>query len=170
MADGDQKPIEQVKIGDDVVASDPQTGVTGAKVVTAAVTTPDDEDFTDLSLQDGQASTNAGSGQDATLTTTWHHPFWSVTSGRWEEASSLQVGERLQQPDETAVTVNGVRNYHQQALTYNLTVADFHTYYVLAGATPVLVHNSDCGPEMTGVKTRSAPPHRSAPPEPAPPA
>ncbi|MFE0085891.1 hypothetical protein, partial [[Kitasatospora] papulosa] len=28
--------------------------------------------------------------------------------------------------------------------TYNLTVEDFHTYYVLAGATPVLVHNSNC--------------------------
>jgi hypothetical protein len=29
---------------------------------------------------------------------------------------------------------------------YNLTVADLHTYYVLAGATPVLVHNSGgCG-------------------------
>ena len=26
---------------------------------------------------------------------------------------------------------------------YNLTVADLHTYYVLAGNTPVLVHNSD---------------------------
>jgi len=26
---------------------------------------------------------------------------------------------------------------------YNLTVADLHTYYVLAGTTPVLVHN--CG-------------------------
>ncbi|GAB2833496.1 hypothetical protein GCM10022221_35490 [Actinocorallia aurea] len=27
---------------------------------------------------------------------------------------------------------------------YNLTVAGYHTYYVLAGSTPVLVHN--CGP------------------------
>ncbi|WP_280725405.1 hypothetical protein [Kitasatospora sp. MAA4] len=31
-----------------------------------------------------------------------------------------------------------------EADRYNLTVADLHTYYVLAGATPVLVHNS-CG-------------------------
>jgi hypothetical protein len=28
----------------------------------------------------------------------------------------------------------------------NLTVADIHTYYVLAGNTPVLVHNDGCGP------------------------
>lgn len=30
---------------------------------------------------------------------------------------------------------------------YNLTVADLHTYYVLAGDTPVLVHNVGCGVE-----------------------
>ncbi|MEV0119500.1 hypothetical protein AB0H77_40650 [Streptomyces sp. NPDC050844] len=27
---------------------------------------------------------------------------------------------------------------------HNLTVADLHTYYVMAGDTPVLVHNSNC--------------------------
>jgi hypothetical protein len=27
---------------------------------------------------------------------------------------------------------------------YNLTVKDLHTYYVLAGQTPVLVHNAGC--------------------------
>ncbi|GHA77620.1 hypothetical protein GCM10010345_94030 [Streptomyces canarius] len=31
---------------------------------------------------------------------------------------------------------------------YNLTVSDLHTYYVLAGETPVLVHNSNCGPSL----------------------
>lgn len=37
---------------------------------------------------------------------------------------------------------------------YNLTVERLHTYYVLAGATPVLVHNSGglCGP---GLRTAS---------------
>ena len=29
---------------------------------------------------------------------------------------------------------------------YNLTVDDIHTYYVLAGSTPVLVHNTPCKP------------------------
>ncbi len=28
-------------------------------------------------------------------------------------------------------------------MTYDLTVADLHTYYVEAGTTPVLVHNDD---------------------------
>ncbi|GAA3246616.1 hypothetical protein GCM10020256_74360 [Streptomyces thermocoprophilus] len=33
---------------------------------------------------------------------------------------------------------------------YNLTVADLHTYYVLAGTTPVLVHNAGECP-ITGI-------------------
>lgn len=42
------------------------------------------------------------------------------------------------------VIVTGNRPYTQHARTYNLTVDDLHTYYVLAGETPVLVHNSNC--------------------------
>lgn len=34
--------------------------------------------------------------------------------------------------------------YSQTRRVHNLTVADIHTYYVLARATPVLVHNSNC--------------------------
>jgi hypothetical protein len=30
-------------------------------------------------------------------------------------------------------------------VTCNVTVDGLHTYYVVAGDTPVLVHNSDCG-------------------------
>ncbi|MEV6022155.1 hypothetical protein [Streptomyces sp. NPDC052036] len=40
-----------------------------------------------------------------------------------------------------AVTVARVRNYVTHFPTYNLTVNELHTYYVLAGSTPVLVHN-----------------------------
>nr|WP_241269272.1 HINT domain-containing protein [Streptomyces chrestomyceticus] len=34
------------------------------------------------------------------------------------------------------------RAFDQRARTYNLTVDGIHTYYVLAGDTPILVHNS----------------------------
>lgn len=40
--------------------------------------------------------------------------------------------------------VTGNAAYTQHARTYKLTAADLHTYYVLAGDTPVLVHNSTC--------------------------
>nr|WP_308405337.1 hypothetical protein [Streptomyces rugosispiralis] len=37
------------------------------------------------------------------------------------------------------------RHFTKLQRTYDLTVSRIHTYYVLAGATPVLVHNSNCG-------------------------
>jgi hypothetical protein len=40
----------------------------------------------------------------------------------------------------------------RDAKAYNLTTTATHTYYVLAGDTPVLVHNTGCGriPWVTG--------------------
>ncbi|WP_369015981.1 hypothetical protein [Actinocrinis puniceicyclus] len=35
-----------------------------------------------------------------------------------------------------------VHSYTAKVVTYNLTVDELHTYYVLAGTTPVLVHNA----------------------------
>lgn len=43
--------------------------------------------------------------------------------------------------------IQSVRNYPYAVTTHNLTVSFLHTYYVLAGTTPVLVHN--CGGEIT---------------------
>jgi hypothetical protein len=35
-----------------------------------------------------------------------------------------------------------VHNFHRHQTTYDLTVGTLHTYYVLAGATSILVHNT----------------------------
>ncbi|MFF2845091.1 putative toxin [Streptomyces sp. NPDC058001] len=45
----------------------------------------------------------------------------------------------------TRVQVAALTRWTQQATVYNLTVAELHTYYVLAGLTPVLVHNAGGG-------------------------
>jgi hypothetical protein len=34
----------------------------------------------------------------------------------------------------------------RQAVVHNLTVADLHTYFVVVGDAPTLVHNKSCGP------------------------
>ncbi|WP_397428956.1 hypothetical protein [Pseudofrankia sp. BMG5.37] len=47
-------------------------------------------------------------------------------------------------PTATRRQVSGLEpGTSRQAPAYNLTVTDLHTYYVLAGKTPVLVHNTD---------------------------
>jgi hypothetical protein len=46
-------------------------------------------------------------------------------------------------------TVVATRTWKQVRTVYNLTVDGVHTYYVLAGDTPGLVHNADCGPNWS---------------------
>ncbi|MFF3069701.1 polymorphic toxin-type HINT domain-containing protein [Kitasatospora sp. NPDC057936] len=141
MGDGSAKPIGEIKAGDTVTATDPQTGQTASKPVTYKIVTPDDTSFTDLTLA---ASGHAGEpGQTTTLTSTSHHPYWDDTTQRWTEAADLGVGHRLSTADHGFVVVAAKHTYASQPQPAdNLTVADVHTYYVLAGTTPVLVHNA----------------------------
>ncbi|MFC7219750.1 hypothetical protein ACFQLX_16495 [Streptomyces polyrhachis] len=46
----------------------------------------------------------------------------------------------------------GIEQWTTSTSVRNLTVSDLHTYYVLAGSTPVLVHNSGpfCGVPVGG--------------------
>ncbi|MFE5522523.1 ricin-type beta-trefoil lectin domain protein [Streptomyces virginiae] len=139
LANGTSKPIEQLAVGDEVQAADPETDETGAKTVTATIYTEDDKKYTDVSVQ-----TDDGV---KTITTTDHHPFWSETDQAWKNAGDLKPGENLRTDDGATVAVAATRTYETFNKTYNLTVADLHTYYVLAGAIPLLVHNCDIGGE-----------------------
>ncbi|KOV76105.1 hypothetical protein ADL01_16825 [Streptomyces sp. NRRL WC-3618] len=136
MSDGKTKNIEEVKVGDQVTATDPETGETGARNVTRLIVTDSDKRFNELTLdtRDGPEK----------LTATHEHPFWVPSLGQWVAAGSLAPDMTLRTPDGTTVTVLANRSYSDHVRTYNLTVDDLHTYYVLAGETPVLVHNSNC--------------------------
>ncbi|MCF4135968.1 RHS repeat-associated core domain-containing protein [Streptomyces sp. Tue 6430] len=135
MADGTTKDIEDIELGDKVQATDPETGETGPREVTRLIRTEDDKHFNELSIatEDGIQL----------LTATHEHPFWSPSQHDWVEAGNLTSGMTLLTDDGDTVIVTANRPYTQHARTYNLTVDDLHTYYVLAGETPVLVHNSN---------------------------
>lgn len=130
------RPIEQVRAGDHVLATDPETGTTGPRRVDATIFTPDDRDFTDITLDQ-----TAGGGA---LTATDHHPFWSENDRQWKNAGELAAQDVLRTPDGGSARVNAVRRWTGLTPAYNLTVNELHTYYVMAGETPVLVHNSSC--------------------------
>ncbi|WNZ10970.1 polymorphic toxin-type HINT domain-containing protein [Streptomyces sp. 11x1] len=136
MADGSTKDIEDVEVGDEVLATDPETGETGAREVTRLIVTENDKHFNELSI-----ATEDGVEQ---LTATHEHPFWSPSERDWIEARDLRAGMTLRTDEGDTVVVTGNRAFDRHARTYNFTVADLHTYYVLAGETPVLVHNSSC--------------------------
>ena len=134
LADRTTKPIAEVRIGDRVLATDPETGATRAKDVTALHKHTDTE-LVDLSIK-------TKSGGSAIVHTTAHHPFWSQKRKKWVEAASLTVHEKLAAPIPLASpAVDAVHSFTGSEVMYNLTIADIHTYYVLAGNTPVLVHN-----------------------------
>ncbi|WP_380284048.1 polymorphic toxin-type HINT domain-containing protein [Kitasatospora purpeofusca] len=148
LADGNTKPIGDITAGDQVLATDPQTNTTSAETVLNTIVTPDDTLFTDLTLT---LTTATGS---STLTSTQHHPYWDTTTSRWTPAADLQPGHTLLSDDGTTVTLQSVRNYELPPTeARDLTVSNLHTYYVLVGTTPVLVHNNDknvlgCGPAL----------------------
>jgi len=127
MADGTSRPISKVMAGDHVLATNPETGETAPEKVTQVWVHADT--LVHLRVAGG------------TVTTTEDHLFWNESDRRWEQARDL-ANDRL-------LTATGVdaraealvwRTAHEET-AYNLTVAAIHTYYVLAGPTPVLVHN-----------------------------
>ena len=144
MADGSSKDIEDVDLGDEVLATDPETGETAPKKVTRLIRTEGDKYFNELSI-----ATEDGIEK---LTATHEHPFWSPSQKDWVPAGQLEPGMTLRTDEGRTVIVTGNRSFTKQARTYNPTVDGLHTYYVLAGETPVLVHNSGpCGPAKGAV-------------------
>ncbi|MEU1439680.1 toxin C-terminal domain-containing protein, partial [Streptomyces sp. NPDC005786] len=136
LADGRAVPIEAVRAGDRVEATDPAGGLTRARRVERLITTYDDKDFTRLVVRTA--------GGPAALTATDTHPFWVVGQRGWTDAGDITPGMELRSPDGSVLSVAGVSRYTQRRTTHDLTVNGLHTYYVLAGQTPVLVHNDNC--------------------------
>ncbi|MEV6601717.1 polymorphic toxin-type HINT domain-containing protein [Actinoplanes sp. NPDC051346] len=135
MADGTKKPIEKVKPKDKVLATDPVTGKTKVRAVLATYINLDTE-FTDLTVTAG--------GRSSQLQTTTNHPFWSNSRRAWVNAAQLRAEESLRTSAGGSLTILAVSPpYTSAKLMYDLTVAFTHTYYVIAGSTPVLVHNCD---------------------------
>ncbi|MFI7658635.1 RHS repeat-associated core domain-containing protein [Micromonospora parva] len=147
MADGTTKKIGEVQAGDLVQATDPHTGVTAAKAVTRVHLNRDSQLTTLVVL--------LPTGATADVETTWEHPIWSVSRGVWVDAAELVPGETLRSSAGDEVRIASVRNYTGAQYMHNLTISDIHTYYVMAGDTPVLVHNTNgCG--LPGLAVNSA--------------
>ena len=135
LADGTSRAIEDIRVGDRIAAGDPRTGRTVPRRVTDTFTTEDDRDFTRITITTGHGP--------ATITATDDHPFWVEGDRRWKAAGDLRVGDELRTANGTGVAVTEVRDQQGPRRTHDLTVSGPHTYHVLAGATPVLVHNDD---------------------------
>ncbi|MFJ3974824.1 RHS repeat-associated core domain-containing protein [Streptomyces sp. NPDC090021] len=133
LSDGSTKKIEDVEIGDRVATTDLISGETVTREVVATIVTEDDKNFVDLTV-------NSGSG-DASLVSTVTHPFWVEAEQRFVDAGDLRPRMVLRTPAGATVELSGMRFFNEVRRTHDLTIDDIHAYYVLAGTTPLLVHN-----------------------------
>ncbi|MFJ9917432.1 polymorphic toxin-type HINT domain-containing protein [Actinacidiphila glaucinigra] len=125
-----------MKKGDKVEAADPDTGKHREGHTVTAALVNHDYDLIDVAIRQAD-------GAVTTLHTTAKHPFWNDTRHMWVPAGKLKAGDALNTVDNTQVHVVKVKIRPGDRDMYNLTVANLHTYYVLAGRTPVLVHNNN---------------------------
>ncbi|MFD9284458.1 RICIN domain-containing protein [Streptomyces mirabilis] len=130
MADGSRRPISQVDVGDRLTAMDPATGRLQTRQVTDTFK-HDTQRLVAITVADG-----------GKLASTAGHKFYVVDRG-WTLVSDLRVGDRLRTPDGSVHPVTALldRSGLTPRAVYDLTVDDLHTFFVLAGATPILVHN-----------------------------
>lgn len=138
MVDGSTKPIKAVRIGEKVLATDPVAGRTEARLVDDVLIGASEKHLVEITVDtDGNAGDATG-----TVTATEGHPFWLGDQRGWTRAGEIEPGAMLRTSAGTWVQVVKTREWTAVQQVFNLTVADIHTYYVVAGTTPVLVHNA----------------------------
>ncbi|MGN5635897.1 polymorphic toxin-type HINT domain-containing protein [Streptomyces sp. AC154] len=84
------------------------------------------------------------------------HPFWVPELRKWIKAGDLQAGQWLRTSAGTHVQITAVSHYTKRQRTHDLTIEDVHTYYVLTGAKPVLVHNCNVNLATSGPREADA--------------
>jgi hypothetical protein len=128
-------PIEEITVGDLVVAHDPETGETALKEVVNTFV----NEVTELIhiVVNGEE-----------IVCTKEHPFYSPVEG-WVAASDLRAGDILATL-EGKCTVERVWNetLETPVSVYNFEVTEFHTYYV--SVSIILVHNKCTADKSAG--------------------
>ncbi|ELS57260.1 golvesin C-terminal-like domain-containing protein [Streptomyces viridochromogenes] len=138
MADGSTKNIEDLKEGEYVLASDPETGNLQARQITDTRSHKGQKHLVTLTVDPD------GKDKPSKITATAEHPFWLPDYGRWVDAGDLAPGMWLQTAAGTWVQITAIDEAHRTQRVHNLTVDGQHTYYVAAGGAAVLVHNAGC--------------------------
>jgi RHS repeat-associated protein len=148
LANGTYKAIENIKIGDKVEAADPKTGKNRTEPVIAAFGGINYTNLIKITVDtDGKNGHHVG-----IVIASEHHKFWNPTNHTWIRADHLKPTTTLRTPTGKAVRVLRATPQPGHPTVHDLTIADLHTYYVEAGTTPVLVHNSGpfCGTPIGG--------------------
>lgn len=160
LADGTNRPISQLRGGDQVWSTNPASGQSGPQTV-QAVLVNHDTNLLDLTI------TNAA-GASSVINTTSGHPFYSPNRADstttalaasttpnqdygpgWTEAKDLRPGDALYTPNGAAAQVKSATPVAGDADMWDLTVETTHTFYITTPTASVLVHNCPvAGPDL----------------------
>lgn len=121
--------IENIKAGDKVISTDPETFETAEKTVVETYVREDSK-LIHLVINDEE------------IITTETHPFY-VTNRGFVNAGELKIGDELLDSNGNVLLVENfaVELTDEPTTVYNFQVEDFHTYY--AGQNSILVHNAN---------------------------
>ena len=133
------QPIETLKTGDLVLAKDVVTGEIAYKKITDLIRRHDRIIW--------KVVVETEDKQTDVFETTDDHPWWIPAQG-WVTTEGLAAGMDATTADGRTITITSVTETTRLDATYNITVADFETYFV--GKQRVLVHN--CKDAANGVK------------------
>ena len=120
------RPIAQVRIGEQVLGYDEESGTLDYYPVMGVWAHLDPEVW-ELTV-DGEL-----------IETTANHPFYATGEG-WTPAGALEIGDEIQRANGGSGALEAVDVVAVPQTMYNLTVAEAHTYFVGAGGW--LVHNA----------------------------
>ncbi len=126
------RPIEDIKIGDKVLAYDEQSGVLKAEAVIDLIR-PQPKPTYALMFR-GEL------GEEEAFQATADHP-WLSKASQWIATDHLKLGDRIESATGEAFTLVTIALSGKIEHTYNLEVKDLHTF--LVGNNHLVVHN-DC--------------------------
>nr|WP_253298428.1 polymorphic toxin-type HINT domain-containing protein [Paenibacillus sp. MSJ-34] len=116
LTDEGEKNIEDIEVGDKVLAKDDETGEMAYKEVEW------------LFQRDVEETYNITVGGEV-ITTTDEHPFWIVGKG-WVESKNLEIGDVLTTSEGKELALEKIDVKKEYKTVYNFMVNDFHTYFV----------------------------------------
>ncbi len=140
MADGSHKPIEDVRVGDEVLATDPTTEETVAKKVTALINGSGTKHLVEITIR----AEGTDKAEPQSIVATAQHPFWAASQNKWVDATYLRPGTWLRTSVGTWVQIASVKRWTAPQNVHNLSIDGIPTYHVGSGGVDVLVHNSRC--------------------------
>ncbi|TCP52764.1 intein/RHS repeat-associated protein [Tumebacillus sp. BK434] len=121
-----ERPIEDIQVGDLVLAKNDVSGEMAFKEVEW------------LFKRNVEETYNVFVGNEV-LTTTDEHPFWIVGKG-WVEAKHLEVGDVLTTSKGLELSIRKLVIRKEHKTVYNFMVKDFHSYFV--SNLGIWTHNS----------------------------